>query len=68
MSFRSRFHLTPILCMCLAFLFASSFALAADTSAVKVWEEKAVIPTMEIPARTVQRPSGLRQCRVAIQL
>ena len=45
MSFRSRFHLTPILCICLAFLFASSFALAADTSAVKVWEEKAVIPT-----------------------
>ena len=39
MSLHTRFY------ACLAFLLVSSLALAADTAAVKVWEEKAVIPT-----------------------
>jgi tetratricopeptide (TPR) repeat protein len=43
--FRSRFHLIPLLLICLAFLCASSRAVAAEPAAVKVWEEKAVIPT-----------------------
>jgi tetratricopeptide (TPR) repeat protein len=45
MLLRNRYHLTLLLCLCLSFLFASSLAFAADTAAVRVWEEKAVIPT-----------------------
>ncbi len=45
MSFRSWFHLTRLIRVCLVFLFASALALAAESAAVKVWEEKAIIPT-----------------------
>ena len=45
MSFRNQRHLIPLFCLCLAFLFFTSFAMAADVAAVRVWEEKAVIPT-----------------------